>query len=156
MRKLITSLMIGAVAVPAFATAQSAELRHDRREIRQEQRDLRHAQNHGSRHDVREQRRDVREAKREYRQDWREYRRDHREAYRRPAYVGPRGWSYRPVNVGYRLQPVYYGNRYVVSDYGRYRLPAPGANRWVRWGNDVLLVNVRTGRVLQVNQGFFW
>jgi len=28
--------------------------------------------------------------------------------------------------------------------------------RWVRHYNDVMLVNVRNGRVIQVHRGFFW
>jgi Ni/Co efflux regulator RcnB len=71
----------------------------------------------------------------------------------RSAYVAPvRNWSYRPVTVGYQLQPSFYGSRYYISDYGAYHLQAP-RNRflqWIRYGNDLLLVNIRTGRVLQV------
>jgi Ni/Co efflux regulator RcnB len=156
MRKLITGLLLAATALPSLAVAQTAELRHDRREVRQEQRDLNQARRHGSRQDVREERRDVRQAQREYREDWQDHRRDHRDDYRRPAYVGPRGYAYRPVAAGYRLQPVYYGSRYVVTSWSRYRLPAPGANRWVRYGNDVLLVNPRNGRVVNVHRDFFW
>ena len=73
------------------------------------------------------------------------------------AYVGPRGYRYRPVAVGYRLQPAYYGSRYVIADPYRYRLPrATGVNRWVRYGNDVLLVNSRNGRVVTVYDRFFF
>jgi Ni/Co efflux regulator RcnB len=71
----------------------------------------------------------------------------------RSAYVAPvRNWSYRPVTVGYQLQPSFYGSRYYISDYGAYHLQAP-RNRflqWIRYGNDLLLVNIRTGRVLQI------
>jgi Ni/Co efflux regulator RcnB len=71
----------------------------------------------------------------------------------RSAYVAPvRNWSYRPVNVGYQLQPSFYGPRYYISNYGAYHLQAPHGRwlRWIRYGNDLLLVNIRTGRVLQV------
>ena len=71
----------------------------------------------------------------------------------RSAYVAPvRNWSYRPVTVGYQLQPSFYGSRYYISDYGAYHLQAPHGRwlRWIRYGNDLLLVNIRTGRVLQV------
>jgi Ni/Co efflux regulator RcnB len=71
----------------------------------------------------------------------------------RSAYVAPvRNWSYRPVNVGYRLQPSFYGSNYYISDYGAYHLQSPRNRftRWIRYGNDLLLVNIRTGRVLQV------
>jgi Ni/Co efflux regulator RcnB len=157
MRKLIILGLMAATAFPAAASAQTGELRRDRQEIRQQQRELEHARRYGDRHDVREERRDVREAKREYREDWRDYRRNNRDLYRRPAYHGPRGYRYRPVDVGYRFQPSYYGSRYVIGDPWRYRLPrVEGNRRWVRYGNDVVLVNIRNGRVLEVYRDFFW
>lgn len=157
MRKLILSALIAATAFPVAASAQSAELNRDRRDVRHEQRDLQQARRHGTQRDVREQRRDVREARQEYREDWRDYRRNHRDVYRRPAYVGPRGYVYRPIAAGTRIGAPYYGSRYVIADPWRYRLPhATGQNRWVRYGNDVLLVNVRTGRVIEVHRAFFW
>ncbi|WP_380872767.1 hypothetical protein ACFB49_36800 [Sphingomonas sp. DBB INV C78] len=157
MRKLILTALIAATAFPVAASAQTNELRRDRQDIRQEQRDVRQAQRYGSRDDVRDQRKDVKQARQEYREDWRDYRRDHREVYKRPAYRGPRGYAYRPMSVGARLAPAYYGSRYVISDPYRYRLPAPAAYaRWVRYGNDVLLVNARTGRVIEAHRAFFW
>jgi Ni/Co efflux regulator RcnB len=144
MRTMVLAAVAAAVAVPSVASAQSArEVRHDQREVR---RDMRHG-------DYRE----AREDRRELREDWRDYRRSHREVYRRPAYAGPRGWRYRPVAVGHRFAPVYYGRNYWVNDYARYRLPRPGADRrWVRYGNDVVLVNIRTGRVISVYHSFFY
>lgn len=158
MRTPIILSLMAAVAAPSIAQAQSlGEARQSQRELREERRDLREAQMYGDRRDVREARRDLRDARREAREDWRDYRKAHRDVYRRPAYVGPRGYVYRPVAVGYRFQPHYYSGRYVISDPYRYRLPRPtGYNRWVRYGNDVVLVNVRTGRVLEVHNGFFW
>jgi Ni/Co efflux regulator RcnB len=95
--------------------------------------------------ELRRDRAEIRQDQRELRQDRREYRRDRR------AYVAPvRGWRYQRVNRGYRLQPVFWSPRYVV-DYRTYRLRAPyGYQRWIRYGNDLLLVDVRNGRVLQV------
>lgn len=155
MRKIII-LGLMAAALPGIATAQSAgELRHDRRDIRQEQRDLRNARAHGNRHDIREQRRDVREARQEYREDWRDYRRTHRDVYRGGTWRAP--FRYSAWTVGARLRPTYYSSRYYINDPYRYRLAAPGPNlRWVRHYNDVLLVNVRNGRVMEVHRGFFW
>jgi Ni/Co efflux regulator RcnB len=157
MRKLMIAGLMAATLAPAMASAQSGELRRDRQELREEQRELRDAQRYGDRRDIREERRDVREARQELRQDWRDYRRTNRDVFRGPAYVGPRGWRYRPVTVGYRLQPNFYGQRYVIADPYRYRLPrATGVNRWVRYGNDVLLVNSRNGRVVTVYDRFFF
>lgn len=74
------------------------------------------------------------------------------------SYAAPvRNWRYRPVTVGYQLQPSFYGSRYYVSDYNMYQLRAPGRfQRWIRYGDDLLLVNVRTGRVLQVIHNRYW
>ena len=157
MRKLIILGLMAATVLPRMASAETGELRRDRQDIREEQRELRDARRDGDRKDVRDERRDVRDARQEYREDWRDYRRDHRDAFRRPAYAGPRGFRYRPVTVGYRLQPIYYGPRYLIADSYRYRLPrAHGPERWVRYGNDVLLVNIRSGRVITVYRDFFW
>lgn len=158
MRTSIILGLIAAVAAPTIAQAQSwGEARDSQRQVREERRELRQAQMYGDRRDIREERRDLREARREAREDWRDYRRAHRDVYRRPAYIGPRGYRYRPIGVGYRFEPHYYSSRYVIADPYRYRLPAPGRfTRWVRYGNDVVLVNIRTGRVLEVHDGFFW
>lgn len=86
---------------------------------------------------------------REVRQGQQEVQRDRTDA--------PRGQRYRPIAVGYRFQPAFYSNRYWVNDYGTYRLPAPGYNRrWVRYGNDVVLVDLRSGAVVRVLNNFFW
>lgn len=157
MRKLILLGLAAATTLPGIASAQTPELHRDRQDIREERRDVRDAKRYGTHQDVRDEKRDVREARREYREDWRDYRRDHREVYRMRPYAGPRGYRYRPVAVGYRFDPVYYGNRYAIADPWRYRLPrAEGPRRWVRYGNDAVLVNVRNGRVIAVNRDFFW
>lgn len=158
MTALAASVAIPSLAVPTMASAQSYhEARDSQRDVRDAKRDLRQAERHGDRRDVRDARSDVRHAQREAREDWRDYRRSHRDIYKRSSYRGPRGYRYRPVNVGYRFQPAYYGDRYWVRDYARYRLPAPRAGaRWVRYNNDVVMINVRTGRVLSVYNGFFW
>jgi Ni/Co efflux regulator RcnB len=155
MRKIILLALMAATAVPGMAMAQSAgEVRRDNREVRHEQRDLRQAQRYGDRDDVRDARHDLRDARQERREDWQDYRKSHREVYARGNWRAP--FRYTAWNTGARLKPAYYSSRYYV-DAGRYRLPpARGDVRWVRHYNDVLLVNVRTGRVVQVHRGFFW
>ena len=134
MRKPIMWAVLAAISVPAVpvgALAQSkAEIRHDRREVQ-------------------EARRDLREAKRELRED----RRDRR----RSQYVAPyRGWTYRAIAPGAQLRPGFYGSRYFV-DPARYRLrPVGRYQRWIRYGDDLVLVNVRTGRVIQVLRNRYW
>jgi len=160
MRKIIIAVLAAATILPAAgASAQSArEVRQSQREVRQSQRELAEARRYGDRGDVREARREVREDRRELREDWRDYRRSHRNVYTRGAYAGPRGYRYRPVNVGYRFAPQYYGRNYWINDYATYRLPRPGYGyqRWVRYGNDVVLVDTRSGRVTQVYNRFFY
>ncbi len=156
MRKLILTALVAAIALPGAAMAQSAgELRRDRQDIRQEQRDLRQAQRYGDRRDIREERRDVRDARQEYREDWRDYRKTHRADFARGKWNAP--FRYQRFAVGAPIRPAYFGQRYVIANPARYRLPPAGPNmRWVRHYDDVLLVNVRSGRVARVYNGFFW
>ena len=160
MRKIILAALAAATAlVPVAASAQSyGEVRRSERDVRDSRRDLIDAQRYGDRRDVREARRDLRDDRRELREDWRDYRRSHRNVYTRPAYYGPRGYRYRPVTVGYRFAPEYYGRNYWINDYRTYRLPRPGYGyqRWVRYGNDVVLVDTRSGRTVQVYNSFFY
>lgn len=163
MRTFILAAIAASVALPALsvstvASAQSyREVRESSREVRRDEHDLRQAQRYGDRRDVQNARRDLRDSRQELREDWRDYRRSNQNAFRRSAYQGPRGYAYRPVAAGHRFDQSYYSGRYQVNDYARYRLPAPRAgHRWVRYGNDVVMVNTRNGRVGQVYRNFFW
>lgn len=131
--------------------------REDRRDDRREAREDRRDDRREWRQDRREDRRDYRQARRDYR-DWRAYRQAERNAFRRGAYYAPRGLAYRPVRVGARLNSnLFWGSRYWVDPYDYY-LPQPryGYQRYIRYGNDVLLIDTRNGRVLVVYDRFFW
>jgi len=159
MRKFIIMALMAATVLPATgAIAQSrGELQRDRQEIREQRQDLRQAQRYGNRADVREQRRDVRDARQEYREDWRDYRNKNRTVFRQGRYLPPRGYAYRPVRAGVNINRAFYNQRYWIADPYRYRLPVVrGPQRWVRYGNDVLLIDTRNGRVLRVYDRFFW
>ncbi|WP_380784979.1 RcnB family protein [Sphingomonas sp. R86521] len=159
MHKMIIAALAATVLTPVAVQAQSArEVRQDSHEIRRDQRDLRDAQYRGDRGDVRDARRELREDRQERREDWRDYRQSHQNVYRRGNYTGPRGYRYRPVSVGYRFAPEYYGRNYWINDYQTYRLPRPGYGyqRWVRYGRDVVLVDTRSGRTVQVYNSFFY
>lgn len=167
MRKLI---LLAAVAAIAFPSAAMAERHHDRdrdrheahqdkREVRQDRRELRRDRRQGDVREVRRDRREVRGDRRELRNDRRDYRdnrydrRDYRDNHRtRVRYVAPyRSWSYRPVSIGFRLSPAFYSSRYYINDYGDYHLRSPRPwERWIRYGDDLLLVDTRTGRVIEV------
>ena len=134
MKKYLLTAVMAAIAVPGAAAAQPHDWHHNRSDIRHDRRD------------VRQDRREIRRDRQDLRRDRGDIRHNH------VAYVAPyRHWTYRPVTIGYRLQPSFYGPRYYISDYGTYGLRAPGRwQRWIRYGNDLLLVNIRSGRVLSV------
>ena len=154
MRKFIIVGLMASTLVPVAAQAQRydrderIELRNDRRDIRDERRDLQDAR--------REYRGDVRDARRDWsRDDWRRYRESNRDLYRGGNWRS--GYTYRYFAPGVRLDRGYYAPRYTINDYGRYRLPHPGYNqRWIRNYRDVLLIDVRSGRVIDVIRNFYW
>jgi len=100
--------------------------------------------------------------------DWyQRYRNDHfrffgdryyaRQRFEIGFYEAPWGYAPRLWVYGDRLPYAYYGARYLVDDYYDYDLYAPpyGAE-WVRVGNDVLLVDMQSGEVLDVVANLFW
>jgi Ni/Co efflux regulator RcnB len=144
MRKFIIAALASTVLLPSMVSAQSA------REVRQDQREVARDLARGDHQEAREDRQELRE-------DWQDYRKAHRSEFRRSAYVAPRGYRYRPVAVGGQLNSAYFGRNYQVTNWNRYRLPHPSARQqYIRYGNDVLLVNVRTGRVVHVYRDFYW
>ena len=135
-------------------TFQRAERREDRREDRVERRD--------DRRDYRQDRRAERRWDRNWRQDnrydWQRYRYSNRNLYRSGRYYSPyRNHSYSRISIGFSLGSLFYSDRYWLSDPWQYRLPPayPGT-RWVRYYDDVLLVDTYTGEVIDVIYDFFW
>lgn len=97
--------------------------------------------------------------RRDDRFDWRRYRYQNRSAYRLPRYYAPRGYDYgyRRFGIGASLSALLFGQNYWINDPFAYRLPpAYGPYRWVRYYDDVLLVDVRSGRVIDVEYDIFW
>ena len=158
MRKMIIAALATAMLTPVAAGAQSyGEVRRDRQEVRHDRQDVRQAERNGNYDAVRGARQELREDRQETREDWRDYRRTHGGDFRRGGYAGPRGYRYRPVTAGYRFAPEYYGRNYWVNDWQRYRLARPGyGQQWVRYGNDVVLIDLRSGRVATVFNAFFY
>ncbi|HEY2387793.1 MAG TPA: RcnB family protein [Candidatus Binatia bacterium] len=74
-----------------------------------------------------------------------------------PAYVYPHGWHYRRWPVGGHLPAVFLTPPYFYADFAVLGLapPAPGY-AWVRFGPDLLLVNLQTGIVDNVIYGVFY
>jgi hypothetical protein len=92
------------------------------------------------------------------RYDWQRYRYSNRDRFRLGSYYSPyRNYSYNRLNIGFILDSLFYSNRYWLSDPFQYRLPAaPYGTQWVRYYDDVVLVDVYTGEVLDVIYDFFW
>jgi hypothetical protein len=87
------------------------------------------------------------------------YRNQNRNAFHLPRYYAPHGWSYgyRRFSIGYTLQSFLFDQNYWIGDPGYYRLPpAYGPYRWVRYYNDALLVDIRTGYVVDTVYDIFW
>ena len=92
------------------------------------------------------------------RYDWRSWRNSNRNIFRGSRYYSPyRNWSYRRFSIGLFLEPLFYSQNYWIGDPWQYRLPPayPGT-QWVRYYNDVLLVDVYSGEVIDVIYDFFW
>lgn len=156
MRNLIILGLMAAIAVPTAAPAQSrSEIRRDIRDLNEERRELRDAQRWGDRSDVRRERRDVREAKRELREDWRDYRARNRALFKRGNWHSR--YPYRVFRPGIRISAGYYSPRYMIADPWRYRLPRIRSyQRWVRHYDDLLLIDIRRGVVVDVIRNFYW
>jgi len=92
------------------------------------------------------------------RYDWRSYRNSNRGIFHVGPYYSPyRGYGYNRFSIGVFLDPFFYDQRYWIGDPWEYRLPpAEPGTEWVRYYNDVLLVDVETGEVLDTIYDFFW
>jgi hypothetical protein len=100
-----------------------------------------------------------RDWRRDSRYDWKSYRFSNRNSFRQSRYYDPFGsrYGYQRFSIGIRIGSGYYDNRYWISDPFAYRLPyADGPYRWVRYYDDVLLVDLRNGAVVDVIYDFFW
>jgi len=77
--------------------------------------------------------------------------------YRAPAFRYPRGYSYRRWASGALLPGLFLSSLYYFDDWRMLGITAPPpGRRWVRYGPDLLLVNVRTRRVEDVIYGAFY
>jgi hypothetical protein len=93
------------------------------------------------------------------RYDWRGYREANRSRFQIGRYNAPRGWGYgyRRFSIGAIVPGLLWSNSYWLNDPYAYRLPpVSGPYRWVRYYDDVLLIDVRDGRVVDAIPGFFF
>lgn len=80
-----------------------------------------------------------------------------RPSIRGPAFRYPPGYGYRLWVSGAILPRIFLSSAYYYNDYGLLGLgPPPPGYRWLRYGPDLLLVQVFTGRIADVVEGVFY
>jgi Ni/Co efflux regulator RcnB len=73
------------------------------------------------------------------------------------SFVYPNGWAYRRWAIGAALPALFLAPAYYYTDWAAFGLPPPDPGfQWVRYGPDLLLVNVATGEVVDVIYGAFY
>ena len=93
------------------------------------------------------------------RYDWQRYRSANRNVFRLPRYYAPYGWNtgYRRFAIGAYLFGGLYARDYWIGQPYDYRLPpAYYPYQWVRYYGDALLVDTRSGYVVDVIPGIFY
>lgn len=76
---------------------------------------------------------------------------------RGPRFVWPRGYHYRHWSVGYRLPGAFLAAQFFFDDFLSLGLrPPPPGFRWVRFGPDLFLVDMRTGDIVDAAYGVFY
>lgn len=79
-------------------------------------------------------------------------RRFHANHYRKPF-----GWYYKLWGLGEFMPALFIADNYQLDDYRAYDLARPPFGCvWVRYGNDAVLVDKRTGEVLRVVRDTFY
>jgi hypothetical protein len=72
-------------------------------------------------------------------------------------FVYPAGWAYRRWAIGAVLPPLFLAPAYFYTGWAALGLAPPSSGfQWVRYGPDLLLVNVTTGEVTDVVYGVFY
>jgi Ni/Co efflux regulator RcnB len=72
-------------------------------------------------------------------------------------FIYPRGWGYRRWVVGAVLPPLFLVPDYYYADWAAFGLAAPPPGyQWVRYGPDLLLVDLSTGQVVDAVYGAFY
>jgi len=75
----------------------------------------------------------------------------------RPGWNYPRGWGYRHWAIGLLLPRLFFATTYYYDNWWEMGLqPPPAGYRWVRYGPDLLLVQTRTRRIVDVIYGAFY
>lgn len=76
--------------------------------------------------------------------------------YNAAAFVAPSGFTYRRFSVGEHVPSMLLSDSVVLGNYQNYALEAPPSGlTWIRDGQDALLVDMRTGEVIQADYDVF-
>jgi hypothetical protein len=100
-----------------------------------------------------------RDWRRDGRYNWQDWRQRNYGRYSFPRYYAPRGWThgYNRFSLGVILSAPLFSQSYWIDDPFQYQLPpAYGPYRWVRYYDDALLVDLRSGQVVDAIYDFFW
>lgn len=74
-----------------------------------------------------------------------------------PGFRYPRGYAYRRWTIGLLIPALFLSSTYYYDNYWNLGVGAPPRGyRWVRYGPDLLLVNIRTRRIADVIRGAFY
>ncbi|MXP38449.1 hypothetical protein GRI59_07455 [Erythromicrobium ramosum] len=89
---------------------------------------------------------------------WTDWRRSNQYLFRPGPYYAPfRSHRYNRLDIGFYLDSLFFQPRFFLNDPYAYRLPpAYGPYQWVRYYDDVVLVDIYTGEVVDVIHDFFW
>ena len=80
-----------------------------------------------------------------------------RPSIRGPLFAYPPGYGHRRWRTGEFLPPVFLASPYYYDDYAALELARPPLGyRWIRYGPDLLLVDVNSGRIGDVVDGVFY
>ena len=139
----------------------TGDSRREQRDWNQDRREIRRDRD-GNRNWSGDRRGDRRNWNRSWRNDkrydWQRYRNSNRFIFRVQPYYSPYGgYGYSRFSIGQFLDQLFWGRNYWISDPWTYRLPAaPYGFQWVRYYNDVVLVDTYTGEIVDVIYDFFW
>lgn len=73
------------------------------------------------------------------------------------GYRRPHGWYYHRWGFGERLPFFFWTHEYWLTSWWLFGLPVPPIGcEWIRVDNDALLIDTRTGEIIQVVYNVFW
>jgi hypothetical protein len=90
--------------------------------------------------------------------NWADFRRGNHFHFRLGPYFAPyRSHRYSRLQTGFYLDSLFFQPRFFLNNPWSYRLPSVyGPYQWVRYYDDVMLVDIYTGEVVDVIYDFFW